>query len=138
MVLITNLLSKTHYSLAMQTCKVFGTIVIKLSHCYIPYFHVKVSINCPAVMKFCCSWVDVAWRLVPHGSPGPRVVGVEILANQVAFEKEQLGQEETLQGLGRGGRGGGGCGLGGGQQEGRHQAGERQDNRQELHVGRGT
>ena len=92
---------------------------------------------------------------MPHRSPGPRVVGVEILANQVAcskyfdiilanryisvdiyldiiyvtFEEEELGQEETLEGLGRGGRGGGGGGLGGGHQQGRHQAGERQHNR---------
>ena len=92
---------------------------------------------------------------MPHCSPGPRVVGVEILANQVAcsryydiilanryifvdiyldiiyvtFEEEELGQEETLEGLGRGCRGGGWGGLGGGQQESRHQAGERQHDR---------
>ena len=47
----------------------------------------------------------------------------------VTFEEEELGQEETLEGLGRGSRGGGWGGLGGGHQEGRHQAGERQHNR---------
>ena len=44
--------------------------------------------SCKNVNKLsCCYQVPLllgGWRLVPHRSPGPRVVGVEILANQVA------------------------------------------------------